>query len=88
MTEVERAKRLLAGESEFQLGDRVIYIPAHAAGDRNNKDCQSGVVSSYVRVVHTNLYVFVKYDNATQKMITGDEPCTATATNEKNLVHE
>ena len=67
--------------ANFKKGDRVKYIPAHAVGNRHHRDCQSGVVSS------TNEYfVFVKYDNASQTMKSGDEPYTAQATRAEDLV--
>ena len=67
--------------SDFKKGDHVTYIPNHAFRNMNHKDCQDGVVSS------TNeLFVFVKYDNACMKMITGDEPYTAQATKVENLI--
>jgi len=62
-------------------GDRVRYIPHHAKGDVNHKDCQTGVVSS-----KNDTWVFVKYDNLDCRMITGDEPYTAQATDPKDLV--
>lgn len=30
----------------FQAGDRVVYVPTHAEGDRNHPDCERGKVSS------------------------------------------
>lgn len=64
-------------------GDRVIYIPNHANGDAEHKDCEHGVVKRVAR----NL-AFVIYDNAVQRMITGDEPYTAAATLLRDLVIE
>lgn len=32
--------------SDFKKGMKVRYVPMHAAGDLNHKDCQNGVVSS------------------------------------------
>lgn len=61
---------------------RVRYIPAHANGYPNHKDCEDGVVSST-----NDRFVFVKYDNAVQKMITGNEPYTSQATDPKDLIH-
>ncbi len=29
---------------EFKKGDRVIYVPNHANGDRNHPDCEHGVI--------------------------------------------
>lgn len=67
--------------SDFSHGDYVLYIPTHARGDRNHKDCERGVVSSVNRE-----HVFVKYDNAMCTMTTGDEPYTAQATDPDDLV--
>lgn len=55
---------------DFKKGDRVRYVPASY-----KEKPERGVVSSVGAV-----YVFVKYDNASGKMITGDEPYTAQAT--------
>ncbi len=66
---------------DFKKGERVRYVPAHAFGDVNHKDCQDGVVSST-----NSRYVFVKYDNATCVMVTGDEPYTAQATDPADLI--
>ena len=41
----------------FQNGDRVIYIPGHANGDRGHPDCERGTVSSANE--HS---VFVRFD--------------------------
>ena len=65
----------------FEKGQRVMYIPTHAHGDRDHKDCQCGVVSS-----KNGAYIFVKYDNAVGQMITGDENFTAQATLRTDLV--
>ncbi len=66
---------------DFQHGDRVRYMPNHVKNDVHHPDCEDGVVSS------TNEHwVFVKYDNAVMKMVTGDEPYTAKATDVCNLI--
>ena len=62
-------------------GMRVRYIPRHANGDRHHKDCQNGVISS-----KNDEVVFVKYDNLSGIMLTGDEPYTAQATNPDDLI--
>lgn len=67
----------------FQKGARVIYIPNHAEEDARHPDSQHGVVSSIKGDT-----VFVKYDNAMMKMVTGDEPYTAQGTPVRNLVPE
>lgn len=66
---------------DFSKGDSVRYVPRHANGDLNHKDCQNGVVSSV-----NDSWVFVKYDNAMCIMVTGDEPYTAAATDPNDLV--
>ena len=66
---------------DFKHGIKVKYIPTHADGNSSHTDCQFGVVSS------VNGYcVFVKYDNASCKMVTGDEPYTAQGTSPKDLI--
>ena len=32
--------------SDFKFGDVVIYVPGHALGDKNHRDCEQGMVSS------------------------------------------
>lgn len=44
--------------TEFKSGDRVEYIPTHAAGDRFHKDVETGTVSSVGNADN----VFVKFD--------------------------
>ncbi len=77
---VDEAKRLLIG---FKRGDRVVYIPMHADGDRNHKDCEHGIVSSI-----TKKYVFVKYDRPNWIKTDPDESVTAQATSAEDLVLE
>ena len=79
MTNKAMSKRSL----KFNKGDRVIYVPKHANGNRNHKDCEHGIVYSL-----TEEFVFVKYDNAECKMLTGDEPYTPRATKKDDLVSE
>lgn len=43
--------------SNFKKGQRVKYIPRHANGDENHKDCETGTVSFI-----NDYVVFVKYD--------------------------
>lgn len=64
----------------FKKGMRVRYIPNHAGGDITHTSCREGVVSS-----KNDTWVFVKYDNAECRMVTGDEPYTAQATDPDNL---
>lgn len=68
--------------SDFKKGMFVRYVPTHADGDVNHKDCQNGVVSSV-----NERFVFVKYDNAACVMVTGDEPYTSQATRPDDLVY-
>ncbi len=46
----------LQSASDFNEGDRVLYIPLHAHGDRKHPDCERGVVSS-----QNGINVFVRY---------------------------
>ena len=41
---------------EFNEGDKVLYVPHHAAGNKSHPDCEHGIVSSKKEV-----NVFVKY---------------------------
>jgi len=75
---------------EFKHGMRVAYIPNHvglmallstSAGYPYPKDVQLGVVSSI-----NEQWVFVKFDNGVQQMVTGDEPYTAQACHPRHLV--
>lgn len=45
-------------------GDRVIYIPSHAHGDRNHPDCERGTVSS----LNHNGEPFVRFDTAVSRL--------------------
>jgi len=42
--------------SEFKPGERVVYVPYHADGDRSHPDCERGVVTSI-----NDHYVFVQF---------------------------
>ena len=66
---------------DFKHGDKVLYIPNHAHGDKTHPDCHKGVVSSV-----SARWVFVKYDCHACTMITGDEPYTAQATDRSDLI--
>ena len=66
---------------DFIKGDLVTYIPTHADGNKDHPDCENGVVSSV-----GNIFVFVKFDNAFMKMVTGNEPYTAQATRPEDLI--
>ncbi len=67
----------------FPKGTRVIYIPCHAEGDRNHKDCEHGAVRTPGTFVS-----FVLYDCAAVPHMTGVEDYTAQATDNRNLVAE
>jgi hypothetical protein len=67
---------------KYARGNWVRYIPGHAKGDMHHKDCEDGVVSS---VSDDGTIVFVKYDNASCTMTTGEEPYTAQATDYYDL---
>lgn len=67
--------------SDFKKGDKVVYVPNHAMGNKYHGDCERGVVSSI-----NEFNVFVKYDNSMCIMTTGDEPYTAQSTHPDNLV--
>jgi len=71
----------MATTADFHKGERVRYVPYHARGDVDNQACQSGVVSST-----NDKWVFVKYDNLDCRMVTGDEPYTAQATDPNDLI--
>lgn len=47
---------------ERHVGAEVVYVPRHAHGDRNHKDCEHGVISSW-----NDGGVFVKYPNLTAR---------------------
>lgn len=70
-----------AKPSDFNKGDAVLYVPRHAHGNANHRDCERGIVSSV-----NDQFVFVKYNNAACVMVTGDEPYTAQATDPNDLL--
>lgn len=72
------AQSTLAGFSERM---RVIYVPYHAHGDRNHKDCEHGRVSSV-----NHKFVFVKFDRQVQAL--GWDEATACARYPDTLVME
>jgi len=67
--------------ADCKKGQRVMYIPEHARSDPQHSDCECGVISSV-----GNMFVYVKYDNGEQKMVNGDEPYTAQATDPDDLM--
>lgn len=52
----------MSSEDTFKNGDRVIYIPMHAEGNRLHSDCEWGIVSSVF-----GKRVFVKFDKQVNK---------------------
>ena len=64
---------------DFHKGQRVRYISDY----RDPRAPQYGVVSST-----NNRNVFVKFDNAEMRMVTGDEPYTAQACSPCDLVFQ
>lgn len=48
---------------EFKEGDRVVYVPGHAFGDRTHKDSEWGTVSSI-----NSKFVFVRFDKAISRL--------------------
>lgn len=52
---------------DFCPGQKVIYVPTHAHGDKNHPDCEVGHVSSVNRK-----YVFVKFDKQLNQMAWDD----------------
>lgn len=67
--------------SKFQAGDKIIYVPMHADGDRNHPACEHGVVSS----VSENGTVFCRffYPDGTLRTVSNSEGC-----NPRDLVKE
>ncbi len=68
---------------DFKKGMRVKYIPTNADGNPDHPDCKGGVVS-----FRNGESIFVIYDNAVVKMITGDEPYCAAATRPEDLIKD
>jgi len=69
-------------ERPFAPGDRVIYVPMHAYGDRAHSDSERGAVSS----IGSFGTVFVKFDGAVGRL--GWDGATAQACYPDSLVHE
>ena len=44
----------------FSIGERVIYLPAWANGDKNHKDAKQGVIKIFNIAINT---CFVKFDD-------------------------
>jgi hypothetical protein len=40
----------------MERGTQIIYVPAHADGDTNHPDCESGFISSV-----TKIYIFCRF---------------------------
>ena len=45
----------------FEIGDRVIYIPRHAGGNRFHPDCEHGEITS----MGSGEIIFVRFGNDT-----------------------
>lgn len=67
----------------FAPGDRVIYVPMHAYGDRTHSDCGHGKVSSVSADGRT---VFVRFDASVSRF--GWDGTTSQACYPESLVHE
>lgn len=67
----------------FKPGDRVVYVPTHAHGDRHHPDCERGKVSSLSADGST---VFVRFDGAVGRL--GWEGATSQGCYPEDLVHE
>lgn len=63
---------------DFEPGDRVLYVPNHAHGDRSHKDCEAGTVSS-----KNSINVFVRFDESVRKF--GWDEATSQACRPGNL---
>lgn len=67
--------------ANYKPGDRVIYIPNHANGDRAHPDCMRGTVSS------TNDYfVFVRFDEHVARL--GWDGATSQSCNTRTIEHD
>jgi hypothetical protein len=61
-------------KNKFKAGDAIIYIPMHANGDRNHKDCEHGYVT---KVAERTGFVFCKfyYPDGTLRTVSTSEAC-------------
>jgi len=66
----------------FTPGDRVIYVPMHAHGNRTHADCERGKVSS----VNDAGTVFVRFDRSVARL--GWDGATSQGCYPDTLVHE
>jgi hypothetical protein len=71
-----------AKQQFFAHGDKVVYVPMHAHGDRGHADCERGVVSS----VGTAGTVFVKFHAQVARL--GWDGATAQGCDPDSLVAE
>jgi hypothetical protein len=62
-------------------GQRVIYVPHHAAGDPRHRDCEHGMVSST-----NHVYAFVRFDQAVARH--GWDRATSQSCDPETLVRE
>lgn len=49
---------------EFKEGDRVLYVPTHAQGDKTHKDCEHGIVFRVPKPLKDT--IFVRYGSDIQ----------------------
>jgi hypothetical protein len=58
---------------EFEKGDKIIYVPTHANGDKNHPDCELGYVTS----VNKNGVVFCRffYPDGRLRTVANSEGC-------------
>ena len=69
--------------NDFSRGDKVRYIPLHAKGDRDHKDCEDGIV--FTKNADT---VFVKYISKFHKVRNSyDSQAQPQGTDPNELIH-
>ena len=56
--------------SDFKPGEEVLYVPYHAEGNREHKDCERGWVSSI-----NDFYVFVRFVRDAENRGFGSHAC-------------
>lgn len=57
--------RRVLGLERFKVGDPVLYIPDHAHGDRDHRDCERGVVSTVTDLEAGGQLVWVRFKGPT-----------------------
>jgi hypothetical protein len=63
--------------ADFHSGEQVLYVPAHAHGDKTHADCERGIVSSVNQV-----YVFVVYAGRVHSQATRPDDLVKLSTTE------